>query len=175
MAYNYLIEKADFAEIRDISNNVDFDKRIKPYVREAQEFDIRPILGAEMFYDLLKNSADDNYTALLDGLDYTYADVNYSFVGLKTIIAYYTYARFIPHDNVRSTPSGMMGKTNEFSERISKSEIDRIVNQNQSAAYAYIEDMICFLDRKVSDYPKWNTTYKSEVKRKVNFSTIKKI
>ena len=175
MAYNYLIEKADFAEIRDISNNVDFDKRIKPYVREAQEFDIRPILGAEMFYDLLNNSTDDIYVDLLEGLDYTYADVNYSFVGLKTIIAYYTYARFIPHENVRVTPTGIMGKTNEFSDRISKAETDRIINQNQSAAYAYIEDMICFLDRKVSDYPKWNTTYKSEVKRKVNFSTIKKI
>lgn len=175
MAYKYLITSADFVNVREISSNVAMTARLNPYIQEAQEFDIKPILGEVMYFDLLKNSSETNYSNLLAGKEYIYENYTYQFIGLKTIIAYYAYARFIQNDQIKSTPTGFVTKTNEYSERITKSEIDRIVSQAESAAFAYCEDMRLFLARNQTSYPKWAvSSNRVENKRKVNFSTIKK-
>lgn len=171
MAYNYLIGKADFAGIRDISVNVNETTRLLPYIKEAQEIDLKNILGNEFFYDILQEDGE-LYDNLLDGLDYTYSGYNYSFIGLKTILVYFAYARFIVNDDNRSTGSGFVIKNNEFSEHIDNTKLRRLQADSISIANNYIEDMKLYLSRFNSTYPKWAIGKKEEVRNYANLSKV---
>lgn len=174
MAYNYLISISDFAEIRNISTNVNDATRLKQFIKEAQELDIKPVFGEEMYYDLMKNSSQTKYSELLAGKDYTYNNYNYSFIGLKTIIVYYAWARFIENDNIKSTPTGFVTKTNEFSDPIPYKSIAQQADQARSAAYAYIQDMNMFLSRNNTTYTLFGVGQPNQIQKRARFTTISK-
>jgi len=62
-----LIRKADFTSDKLISQNAD-EEKVNTSIRDAQQFDLRPLLGDALYYDLVRNFASSkvivNYTNL---------------------------------------------------------------------------------------------------------------
>jgi len=156
-----LITYSDFSNYRDISSNISAAKRIDPYILEAQEIDIRSLLGDIFYNEVVSNPS--NYSTLLNGGTYDYDGYTYSFKGLKAVHVYFAYARFVMNDDVKSTPSGMVNKLNQNSERVTEATINRISRNARDIASAYWQQCYDFLCLQTdSIYNNW------EGKRKTN-------
>ena len=84
--------------------------------KEAFEFDLRELL-CEQFFDVEENweSEDSDWEKILNGTDWIGCNGNKRrHKGLKTLLAYLTYARYILINNYDDTASGGVNKTAEF-------------------------------------------------------------
>ena len=101
-----LINRADIAKFRQISQTV-YDEKLNSIILEAQIQDLAILLGENLFNDILINTS--NYTALLEQGEYTVNGVKYFNYGLKTVLVYYTYARYQMFNEL-DTPFGQVEK-----------------------------------------------------------------
>jgi hypothetical protein len=138
MTDRLLISKEDFYEYEAITTNTSPDN-ILPYIREAQKFDLTPILGKEFVSDMQENVDTAIYQSLLPYV--------------RPVLAYYSYARYILSKNAVDTPYGFVQKTNEFSQPVTEKTIARIVEQARNSATAYAREMIEFIKDNNTDYP----------------------
>lgn len=154
-----LISITDFTNNKYISQNLD-DRDIDPVIDEAQEFDLKPVLGRELYQDFLNNLTDTKYQDLLNGKEYTPTGYTSSvkFQGVKEVLKYYVYARMVVLDGAKNTPSGFVQKTLENSERLSGTQRTQMIAQARSGAKAHEDEMVFFLNNFYPDYPLWQST-----------------
>lgn len=158
-----LISIEDIQVYKEISNNTDVTKKVDTYIIEAQEFDLRRVMGDELYLDFIDKRENgwaekEEYKTLFDGGNYTYQGRTFSFAGLKAVLVYYAYARIIPNLNDQVTAFGLVNKTNEFSSRSEDKIIQRKVAQAISGAEVYQRQMIDYLNRNKSSFPLWKGT-----------------
>ena len=148
-----LINKSTYiAKSRGSDPNIDFDKKIKPIIKEVEQVDIKPQLG-EAFYNKLLKYVDSHETSipaldtLLSGGEYTYEGETYSFAGLESAIAYYTNAElmdsqsgFLAVGGFRATPD-TYGSMADYKDR--RNNYDKI----RSVAESYMKDCLVYLNR----------------------------
>jgi hypothetical protein len=161
-----LINITDFTENKFITQNLQ-GSDVNPVILEAQDFDIKPVLGASLYLNMMNNLTDSKYVDLLDGKEYTptgEADPIY-FSGLKMVLKYYVYERLLVLNGVKSTNSGFVQKTLENSERISDKRIAQMTAQSSSGAKAYEYEMVCFL----INYPEIYPLYECSVRKNQGF------
>ena len=149
-----LINITDFTENKYLTQNLD-DGDIDPVISEAQEFDIKPVLGAALFYDFMNNLNTTKYLELFNGKVYTpNGSANpIEFKGLKMVLKYYVYARLLVSNGVKSTNSGFVQKTLENSTVISGTKQTQMIAQTRSGAKAYEDDMRAYLSNYSDIYP----------------------
>lgn len=146
------------------------DERLNRYIIEAQESELKPKIGNALYNDLLKNSGDANYTALLDGEEYTNTNGDLIlFNGLRMALIHWAYAKLIQRNQKTLTPTGYVKKTNQYSEQIEYKELSADVQDYMSLANIYWADCVIYLNEKYADFPKWNT----ERREKLTTSTIR--
>lgn len=151
-----LITIDDIKAVKQISSNMNVAERVLGYISEAQVFDVKPRLGGVFYHDLITNLSSTIYLELLSGKTYTDSAAQaFHFQGLKPAIAYYAYARFILNSQATVTPFGAVRKLDQNSEPLDEKSLVRLGNQARMAADALMDDVIAFLNIKVSDYPKW--------------------
>ena len=109
MLQTKLVNRADIALFKQISKTV-ADAKLEDIIIQTQIDDIRPLLGDKLFNDLMNNT--DDYDTLMDGGVYTYNGITYQNYGLKAVIAYYVYARYMMFGSVTDTPFGLVEKLN---------------------------------------------------------------
>lgn len=155
-----LITIADFDDYRDITSNLDSTKRLDPYIVEAERFDFRPLLGSQLYYEFINNLSTQKYVDLLNGKNYTPTGYTAAidFKGIKPVLVYFTYARFLLNDNIKSTVSGFVRKINEFSEPVSESTIARLSSQARASAMSYWQETMLFLNTYTTTYTLWGDT-----------------
>ena len=78
---SYLITLADIQALKPISVNINETKALKPFILEAQEFDLKPFMG-DAFYIALMTDFDaspslSTYSDLFNGSTYTYDGETY--------------------------------------------------------------------------------------------------
>lgn len=168
-----LIGASDFLPYRAIATNIEVAKRLEPHIVEAQKLDLAPLLGAGLYFDLLKytqslaagiaaaaaNEPPTTYAPtpeeikfknLLSGCTYTvYAgdtkkELIKIYEGLKPVLVYFSYARFVLRDNIRSTPNGFVEKKTLESENISAKQLSEEANRAISAANVYLQTAFTF-------------------------------
>ena len=151
-----LISITDFTNNKYVSQNLD-ERDIDPVIDEAQEFDLKPVLGRELYLDFINNVTVTKYDELLNGK--TYTPTGYTspvrFEGVKEVLKYYVYARMVVLDGVKNTNSGFVQKTLENSERLSGTQRTQMIAQARSGAKAHEDEMIFFLNNFYTDYPLW--------------------
>jgi hypothetical protein len=152
-----LITLANIQAVKSISLNVNESKQLTPYIQEAQNFDLRELLGDEFYLALLADFVASpslvDYSFLFKGGSYVHGNDTYYMDGIKQYLIYCTYARYLSNSNVISTATGLVHKTNQYSERVNETTIARLVSQSRSGA-TFIENNIKdYLRRKSSDYP----------------------
>lgn len=152
---NLLINITDIGKYREVSKGLSTDK-IKPFIREAQEIDLRGHICRKFWDDLMLNWQGANYQELLTGTTYEYEDYTYSFEGLKAVLSYYAFSRLIMFGNAVSTPFDMVQKTNEWSDPISTAQRRDMHKECRQIAARYWEDCKHYLKAKEDDFPIWS-------------------
>lgn len=154
-----LINREDIKKIRptaEIPNG-----RIEPYIQEAQDQDIRPLLGDSFYLDFLENFDNTGspsynvYNDLLVGKKYGPSEAPVFFRGVKTILVYYTLARFLPDHPFHITAASLVQKTIDNSSNADPAVITRMVNQLKSTAVSMSTDLFKYLNANYSLYPNW--------------------
>ena len=152
-----IINRDDIKNVRPMSN-VPYE-RLDPYLRDAQQFDLKPIIGSA-FYLALENDytpgdvfVDPLYLELLNGKDYTYNGHTIRYSGMKDMMSYFTLSRFIVEQPMNITRYGIVQKPDPNSENLSSASIKMVKEQLMSAAISLRDEMIKFLEQNNTDYP----------------------
>lgn len=132
--------------------------RYEPYCLEAQDQDLRPILGDGLFYDLMNefyDTGDDMYTAyqeLINGKSYSYNGQTIYFDGIKPMLGYFTLARLVQNHSTHVTRFGVVQKVVTQSQPVDPQTIRQIVNELRSNAQTYINQTKQFLLHNQTTY-----------------------
>ena len=121
------------------------------FIREAQMFDLKGLVSEAFFQDLTSETPVRNYTLLLDGGSYTFEGKKYEFAGLKAVLAYFAYARYIFVGHQVDTPMGIKVKENQDGETISQTERRDVRTMYKQQADMLWEDCKKYLERTASN------------------------
>ena len=159
----YLITTLEVSTLsRGMSVHVDEDK-IETYIRESESIDIKSAFGDALYLDVKEHP--EKYELLLDGG--TYEDKRGEkkmLMGIKTALAYYTYARIVKNGDGNVTRYGFVQKEEEYSSFADIKEKVMAYDDAFSIADRYLKECVMFLEDKKNDYP----LYKGNGKIKAN-------
>lgn len=149
-----LISIEDIKKYFDIANGRN-EKEINKYIQEAQMFEFKQLFPEKFFNDLLKNKNETNYSELLDGKEYEYDDFNYSFEGLKAVLAHFTYSIYMLKGNMKDTSFGLVNKNSNQSDPVDFKERNTWSHSYKKQADMLWQDVKNYLDRFASEFPIW--------------------
>ncbi len=173
MSETLLITLSDIQQFKSISDNINSFSDLEPYILEAQDFDLRPFLGDGMFKDLVNDFNDSPsltlFGDLFNGKEYEVNGIEYFHKGLKAILIFHSYARYAANANVKSTPSGFMQKTSQYSDGVDPATIARIIKTARTGATSHEDRVRHYLSSFPNEFPKWihgqkSTNFKSGIK-----------
>lgn len=150
------IIQADFNLIGQLAKHCDLDK-LEIAVEEAILFDFAPLL-CDLFGDVEENWDDtnDNFYDLINGSKYTgCGGKKRSHIGLKKVLLYYAYARYVVLNNFNDTPNGHVTKTNDFSIPKPLKELEMFADKYRSMGYAAWKGTQAFLCREKDNFPEF--------------------
>lgn len=151
-----LINRNDFGTNNRQVTQSNYDTgALNQHISDAQFVDVQKLLGLDFYNDLIRNYTDIKYQTLLNGGSYVYNNTTYTNVGLKSVIVFYAYARYVLMGSQTDTPFGYIEKTTSDSVRVSEGGKKNMFKENQNIAFNYWENVRHFLDRNSSDYPLW--------------------
>lgn len=151
---NNFIRISDFAVIGDIARHHDKGK-LSIAVSEA-EFDLVDLFGqyAYVLIDALKDETSQEFTVsndpilnnlLLTGGTYQVGEMKLRHRGLKSLVMYFIYSRYILINSYNDTANGLVSKTNEFSMSTPLKEIKDISEHYRNLAKEVSKGVIEFL------------------------------
>ena len=147
-----LISLTDIQQHRAISQSVELSN-INQFIEDAQVGDLRPLLGEKMYFDLLNDQS--KYTELLDETNYNHDGVTYRSPGIKKVLSYYAYARYIMHGSATDTPFGFVEKGYQEERQVDRSGRREMYKATQQLAAQYWSQVEIYLGRNLSKYPLW--------------------
>lgn len=169
-----MITLNDIKLYKSISSNINTIKELDPFILEAQDFDLRAFMGESFYLDFIDDFFASpslvKYSDLWNGQEYEYGGYRYKHEGLKAILIHHSYARYLSHANVTSTPYGIVSKTNQYSEKADEKTMARLIQQARSSATVFEERVEKYLNLHSSNFPLWKTikseskNYKSGIK-----------
>lgn len=121
------------------------------FIREAQMFDLKKLVCEELYQDIVSDAPANDYTLLLEGGSYTFEGKKYEFAGLKVVLAYFAYARYIFVGHQVDTPMGIKVKENQDSETISQTERRDVRTMYKQQADMLWQDCKRYLERTTSN------------------------
>lgn len=161
MTSKQLISITDLKVYRPIGDLT--EDRALPYIVEAQQIDLRSILGDSLYVDFMTRvdvTADSKYAVyqeLLKGKNYTYSGTVYEHPGLIGYLAYMSLAKIYAGNSINVTKYGVTQKKQEDSEPVSREIILQEVNALRSMGMAMQAQIILFLQRNPVAYPLFNS------------------
>jgi len=162
------------------------EDKIMKYIVDSQKLDIRPLLGTQLYLDLINNIdynlsepysdsivfTDSKYNDLMNGCEWTYNDKLDMHEGLKTVLVNYAYARYLPNSTSVNSESGEMELIRDFSRPLSSARMSEIVQQANSAAYVFWQSIERFLKQNRTIYTLYTCTPDSAEKSGIRISAI---
>jgi len=133
-------------------NERDFDR----FIREAQEFDFKPLVCEDFYYDMLKNKDQDPFDKIVVGQEYEFENKTHYHQGVELVISYFTYARFVLNSGAVNTSHGLVTKKTPQSDPLPYSEKKDIYYANRQNANKVFEDVKKYMDRKKINYKDCN-------------------
>jgi hypothetical protein len=136
-----IIDYADVRAVRPIAENLPEEKRLRPYIEEAETLWLLPALGAALYKHISEHK--DDYALLFSG-GYYDGD-NRCFSGLSAAMGYLSYSLFVRNQNVNITAFGITVKRGEFSEPADDKTIVRIANDAEKIGKEYLNRCVEYL------------------------------
>ena len=153
-----IITTEDISTYRDLTSNIP-TKRITPFIREAQEFDLRDLLGVELFDKVVDDISPLNYPDL-DAY-------------MIPCLSYWAYARFVKNNRATMTSNGVVFKNVDGSVQASDQAVAYLITDANNAAANYANRLIEYLNKKEADYPEWaKSCHCNRVKGAVRISAV---
>lgn len=154
-----LITIENIKEFRPLSASLPA-ARLQPYIQEAQQLDLKRLLGNALYYDFMTNydnvsATYDKYRDLLNGKAYTYAGNTVEHPGLTGYLSYCTLARFMANNQVNATSFGVVQKDWDGSTPVDAQTIRQVVSELRSNALALEDDIRNFLSANATTYSLW--------------------
>lgn len=120
------------------------ENQLLAYICEAEQLNVKPVLGDRLFLDILEHGEEnEQYQRLLAGGTYSASDGSiYSFVGLKTCISYFVFAKIVMVGDFQVTRFGTVLKDSDFSTHISSKERADSYNDALEVANSYLSDCV---------------------------------
>ena len=147
-----LITRNDIAQYKQISKTPN-DAKLNEMILDAQLLDIQPLLGEKLFNAVM--ASPESFTTLLDGGIYEKDGISYTNYGLKMVLSYFTYARYMMFASVTDTPFSVVEKLNNDSRPAEATTKKTIYQLNRDAAYKVWESVHNWLIRTNNeDYKK---------------------
>lgn len=165
-----LINKTDLSDFKQISRALQVDKADE-YIREAQSYDLPELLGVPFLFDVVANRQQPRYQKLIHGGTWLEDGVQYSFNGLRAVIAYFAYSRLVLTVDAVNSPFGMNRKLQPDSEPISFSEKKDIRTMSIQSANHEWSMCVRFIEANKSDYPLFGNGCK-HIKRTLKIDKI---
>lgn len=154
-----LINRSDFTPYAQVAIHAREDAMLQPYILAAQNVDIKPVLGAALWHNILQNPYAAFNEILLNGGSYTDANGNtVTFQGIKAALACFAYARYILAKNAVDTPFGMVSKTSEYSEPVTAEQLVSIASEKRNEGGVYLRECTRYLDQQAINYPLWQAS-----------------
>ncbi len=154
-----LVTQTDLSKYRSIAESVKNNSLWEQSVLEAQLLDIKIWLGDELLNELDEQISaspseltDDN-NLLLNGGKYIYQTRTYLFQGLKAVIIYYAFSRFISRSSYNFTQAGVTIKDTDFSTPATDKAIQRLSTEAMLTASSLKDEVILYLRRNSTKYP----------------------
>jgi len=141
-----LITYQDIRNVRPIADNIIDEKRIAPYIEEAERLDVMPAIGTELYRQL-----DEDESAMSEYLRTLFRDGGYYdcygkwFAGINATIAYLAYTRFVKNNSVNVTAFGVVSKSTNFSEPVEEKTLVRHANNAEKIGLEYLRQCVDFL------------------------------
>ncbi|MDR1335736.1 MAG: hypothetical protein LBK22_02775 [Tannerella sp.] len=136
-----ITEYADIRNVRPVAENIIDEKRIRPYIEEAERLYLVPAIGASLYKDISENRK--NWETLFSGGYYNANRCH--FAGLREAMGYLSYARFIRNNGISVTAFGVVVKQGEFSQPADEKTIVRISNDAEKIGREYLNQCIHWL------------------------------
>lgn len=150
---NLLINKSDFAKYNMVSKGVE-SSRLDTFIGEAQFIDLKCAIGDALYYDVLSNINNPDYQNLIKGSTFTASDgIEKEQYGLKAVLVYFSWSRYILKSAVVDTSFSVVQKTNTWSEPIGQSTKRDIRDESRQIAFKHWEIVKEYLE--VSNFPAW--------------------
>lgn len=133
--------------------------RWEQFAVEAQDQELRPILGDGLYYDFMTkfySTGDSMYSAyqnLLNGVAYTYNGQPIYYDGLIPMIAYFTLAKLVQNNPVNITRFGVVTKVVPQSQPTDVQVIRQVVNELKSCGITYKNQVDQYLLNNQTTYP----------------------
>src|SRR5690625_2748575 len=160
-----LLDLNDFEKIGMVAKHCNYIK-LDIAINEAMEFDLRKLICGlfwevknvweQSFYD---DFEDEKWDSLINGSDYTGCnDVQKQHRGLKTLLTYYAYSRYLVLNGFDDTANGVVQKTNQFSLPKPLKEVQSFSDKYRAMALNVWDDIQDFICVNKSDYPNANVS-----------------
>ena len=124
---------------------------------EVQVEDLQNMLGFKFYQDIVQNPDSTANAALLDGGTYTVSAVTYFYLGLKYVLAYLFYAKYVKNSFKKDTYGGFVGKQFEESRQLNNGDEANFHKEARKVAFKYWEECEQFIKANSSDYPYYCT------------------
>lgn len=159
----YLITIEDLrTHTKNIARTVVWDD-VEPYIREAQNLDIKPKIGDETLMKLLSEE-NEVYTLLLNGGIYTNNGQSRMFSGLKAALSYYIYARLV-NNSFQFTRFGSVQKTDQYSQNTENVQRKTLKLDAVTTADAYLYECVQFIKAHPDTFPDTNACITKKLNR----------
>lgn len=157
----------------DLSKNIK-DSEINGYIREAELFDLRESFDSSSYYstfmiETAKDPIADEYLRILDPYTYEYEGATYRHEGVRAVLVYYAYSRFVKVGTVQSSTGGLVQKTDTQNLPVPQEKLHELVNHYRKQADILWQDVEFYLDKMVPAYRERN----KNIDRSSNFSVQK--
>lgn len=132
------------------------DEEFNRFIREAQMFDLKCLVCESFYQDLTSETPVRDYTLLLEGGSYTFEGKNHEFTGLKAVLAYFAYARYVFVGHQVDTPMGIKVKENQDGETVSQTERRDVRTMYKQQADLLWQDCERYLERNKVLFPEYS-------------------
>ena len=145
-----LITIEDIGNIKPITPNN--KNKAGQIILEVQDLWFSKLLGAE-FYDYIRSTQDD-LSDLMDGCSFTDCSGNTRYQpGLKKVLVYLFWSRYVYDINFTDTPTGVVTKTRNDSEQLSMGYLNNLSSNYETMAMNYFEQVKEYIMQNKSQYP----------------------
>ena len=172
MAERILITRNDIEEFFPIGKNVP-NERLLQHILRAQQSDLKPWLGSELYFLFVENFSEAIYQTLYNGGEYDYQGNTIYFGGIRQLLVAWAYARLYEANTDFVTRGGNKRKDTEESTPQEQVVTNTRNTEAQSEALRLQAEMSQFLDQNRSTYPKWQHREGAAAEARTSFRITK--
>lgn len=138
------------AKCRHFSENMDFEKQVRPIIEEVEQLDLKPLLGQRLFIALQEvdktgDPENEPLLLLLSGGQYEGCGGTAIFDGLYKAESYYVYARLLRNPNGFLSATGFRQSTDNYSNYAEYKERESTIIAVKQAADSYMADCMAYI------------------------------